>query len=223
MVLTANLIDWLRDPGALLEHLISAYGVWMVAIVALIVFIESGVLFPVLPGDSMLFALGLLQDRMPVNLAVIFLVLILAAVAGAQVGYWFGLLFGGRFFKPDAKVLKTEHLESAQAFFDKWGGPAVVLGRFIPFVRTFVPIAAGIGRYGWTRFTLWNVVGSVLWTGVFITAGVSLGGIPFIRNNVELIAVIIIVVSVIPIGVGVLKKKLGKDKATQTTIESDIK
>ena len=117
MVFTANLLDWLKDPGALLEHLISAYGVWMVAIVALIVFIESGVLFPVLPGDSMLFALGLLQDRMPVNLAVIMFVLIVAAIAGAQVGYWFGLLFGERFFKPDARVLKTEYLQSAQVFF----------------------------------------------------------------------------------------------------------
>ena len=210
MVLTAGLLEWLKDPGALLEHLISAYGVWMVAIVALIVFIESGVLFPVLPGDSMLFALGLLQDRMPVALWVICLVLIVAAIAGAQVGYWFGLIFGGRFFKPDARVLKTEYLETAQAFFAKWGGPAVVLGRFMPFVRTFVPIAAGMGRYQWARFTLWNVVGSVLWTLVFIVAGVALGGVPLIRNNVELIAVIIILVSVIPIGIGILKKRLAK-------------
>lgn len=222
MVFTANLLDWLKDPGTLLEHLISAYGVWMVAIVALIVFIESGVLFPVLPGDSMLFALGLLQDRMPVNLAVILFVLIVAAIAGAQVGYWFGLLFGERFFKPDARVLKTEYLQSAQVFFRKWGGPAVVLGRFVPFVRTFVPIAAGIGRYGWAHFTLWNVIGSIAWTGVFIVAGISLGGVPFIRNNVELIAVIIIVVSVIPIGLGILKKALRKAPDSQETEKSNI-
>ena len=86
----------------------------------------------------------------------------------------------------------------------------MVLGRFIPFARTFVPIAAGIGRYGWAHFTLWNVIGSIAWTGVFIVAGISRGGVPFIRNNVELIAVIIIAASVIPIALGILKKTLSK-------------
>lgn len=205
-----NLIDWLRDPELLLNHLLSAYGVWMLAIIALIVFIESGVLFPVLPGDSMLFAIGLLQDRMPVSLPVICGVLIVAAICGAQVGYWFGLLFGGRFFKPEARILKTEYLDTSRLFFEKWGGPAVVLGRFIPFVRTFVPIAAGMGRYRWAQFTLWNVVGSVLWTLTFIVAGVLLGDIPLVRNNVELIAVLIIIASVLPIGIGLLKKRFSK-------------
>ena len=89
-------------------------------------------------------------------------------------------------------------------------------------MRTFVPIAAGIGRYGWAHFTLWNVIGSIAWTGVFIVAGISLGGVPFIRNNVELIAVIIIVVSVIPIGLGILKKALRKDPDSQETEKSNI-
>lgn len=187
---------------------LSQYGVWMLVVVALIVFIESGVLFPVLPGDSMLFALGLLHTQLHLDLPLVCIVLIISSIFGAQIGYWFGLFFGARFFKPDATVLKTEHLVSAEKFFSKWGGPAVVLGRFIPFIRTFVPIAAGIGRYRWSRFSIWNIVGSILWTFTFTFAGVFLGGIPFIRNNVEIIALVIIVASVLPVAVALLKKSL---------------
>lgn len=210
MLLTQDFIEWLRDPELLLNHLLSAYGVWMVAIIALIVFIESGVLFPVLPGDSMLFAIGLLQARMPLGLLPICLIIVVAAILGGQVGYWFGLFFGARFFRDDARILKTEYLDSAQGFFAKWGGPAVVLGRFVPFIRTFVPIAAGIGRYHWSRFTLWNIAGAVAWTATFILAGVLLGDIPLVRDNVEIIAVIIIVFSVLPVVIGIIKKRLNR-------------
>ena len=199
-------LEWLRDPERLLWHLLDVYGVWMLAFVALIVFIESGVLFPVLPGDSLLFTLGLLHTQMKLNLWAAFLVLIVAAAAGAQVGYWFGLLFGGKFFKADARVLKTEYLDAAELFFQKYGGPAIVLARFIPFVRTFTPIAAGMGRYPWGRFTFWNVAGATIWIVLFVVAGSLLGGIELVRNNIELIAVIIVLVSVIPIAVGALKK-----------------
>lgn len=208
MVLARSFIDWLSNPELLLNHLLGAYGVWMVMVIALIVFIESGVLFPVLPGDSMLFAIGLLQARLPINLVEICAIIIVAAILGGQVGYWFGLFFGARFFHDDARVLKTEYLVSAQSFFAKWGGPAVVLGRFVPFVRTFVPIAAGIGRYHWSRFTIWNIAGAVAWTVVFILAGVLLGDIPLIRDNVEVIAVVIVVFSVLPVIIGVARKHL---------------
>lgn len=217
MLLTQDFIEWLRDPEVLINHLLGTYGVWMVAFIALIVFIESGVLFPVLPGDSMLFAIGLLQNRMPLSLTVICLVIIVAAICGGQVGYWFGLFFGARFFKDDAKILKTEYLESSQEFFKKWGGPAVVLGRFVPFIRTFVPIAAGIGRYHWSSFTLWNVLGAIVWTLTFVIAGVLLGDIPLVRDNVELIAVIIIVFSVLPIAIGLVKKRLNARRAASAS------
>lgn len=220
VTLTENLLDWLRNPEALLWYLLDEYGVWMLAMVALIVFIESGVLFPVLPGDSMLFALGLLHLDMGLNLWFAAAVLVAAGILGAQVGYWFGLLFGDRFFKPDARVLKTEYLDAAHAFFEKWGGPAVVLGRFVPFVRTFVPIAAGMGHYRWVRFTVWNVIGSASWVALFLVLGALLGKVDFIRNNVSMIAIFIVLISVLPIVIGALRSRLQKlPDETEVSVE----
>ena len=160
--------------GFNLEDILISTGPWVLVVSAIIVFIESGVLFPVLPGDSLIFALGMLHDRMGLSLWLAFPVLIVAAVAGGEVGYQLGARYGRNLFKDDAKFLSTKNLHAAEEFFAKRGGVALGLGRFVPIVRTFVSLAAGISSYPRRKFNLWNILGAVLWIGLIGTAGVLL-------------------------------------------------
>ncbi|RKR73575.1 DedA family protein [Frondihabitans australicus] len=175
---------------------------------ALMVFVESGLLFPFLPGDSLLFTAGLLAASgvigVPVWLVVV--VAFVAAAAGDQVGYLLGRTAGRRLFKPDARLLKTRYLDEAEAFFQKYGGPALVLGRFVPVVRTYVPLAAGAGDYGYRRFVTWNLAGAAAWTVVVTTLGVLLGQIDFVRNHIDVLSVLIVLVSVVPIVISALRR-----------------
>lgn len=192
----------LTDPEALLQGL----GGWALGVVAVIVFIESGVLFPFLPGDSLIFTAGLLHDSLGLNLAALIAVIVSAAFLGDQVGYWLGRRFGRRLFADDAKVLKTRYLLSAETFFLRYGGRSLILARFVPFARTFVPLAAGIAHYQYRKFLLWNVLGALLWGAGLTVAGSLLGGVPFIAGHVDLIALVIVVVSVVPTVVEVIRQ-----------------
>lgn len=199
-------LDYFSDPQLLLETLLVKFGPWLLAIVAAMVFIESGILFPMFPGDSLLFTLGLLHHEMELPLWLICVVLLAVAMGGTQIGYWLGKVFGPVLFKPDARVLKTQYLDQAQEFFNKYGGRSVVLARFVPFVRTFVPLAAGMARYNLRKFTLWNVVGASIWVLGFTVAGSLLGGVSWVRNNVEVIALLIVLVSIMPMIVEIGRK-----------------
>ena len=213
-VAATGAIDYLTDPNLLLNTLLAQLGGWMVAAVALIVFIESGVLFPVLPGDSMIFALGILHNRIPgVPEWLTFLVLFVAAICGNLVGYWLGSKYGRRLFKDDARYLSTENMHKSEEFFRRYGGVALLLARFVPFVRTFVPIIAGIGKQHYRTFLIWNMLGAALWIGVFMIAGVLLGDIPAVANNVEIIAIAIVAISVLPMVVSYFKARSKKKTA----------
>lgn len=213
-VAATGVLDYLTDPNLLLNTLLAQLGGWMVAAVALIVFIESGVLFPVLPGDSMIFALGILHNRIPgVSEWLTFLVLFVAAICGNLVGYWLGRKYGRRLFKDDARYLSTENMHKSEEFFRRYGGVALVLARFVPFVRTFVPIIAGIGKQNYRTFLIWNMLGAALWIGVFMIAGVLLGDIPAVANNVEIIALAIVAISVVPMVVSYFKARSKKKAA----------
>ena len=204
--LSTGLIDYLRDP----EELLLALGPYVLIGVAVIVFIESGLLFPFLPGDSLLFTAWLLHSQLGLNFWLLISVVIVAAVGGDQAGYWIGREFGRKLFKPNARVLKTEYLEEAEAFFDKWGGPALTLGRFVPIVRTFIPVTAGMARMHYPHFFRWNVIGGIAWGGGMCILGVWLGQIPAVRNNIEIMAVLVVLISVIPIIIGFLRKRAQK-------------
>ncbi len=211
---TAGIFDYLTDPNLLLNTLLAQLGGWMVVAVALIVFIESGVLFPVLPGDSMIFALGILHNRIPsVPEWLTFLVLFIAAISGNLVGYWLGRKYGRRLFKDDARYLSTENMHKSEDFFRRYGGIALVLARFVPFVRTFVPIIAGIGKQHFRTFLIWNMIGAALWIGAFMLAGVLLGDITLVANNVELIAIAIVAISVLPMVISFIKARASKKAA----------
>ncbi|MDO5746629.1 MAG: VTT domain-containing protein [Actinomycetaceae bacterium] len=219
-VCDSSVVDYLKDPELLINTLLHNFGGWMVAIVALIVFIESGVIFPVLPGDSMVFTLGILHSRIPVAMWITFLCLIVAAILGNVVGYWLGLRYGRGLFKTDARFLSTQNLHKAEDFFEKYGGRSLVLARFVPFVRTFVPIVAGIAKFEFRSFITWNIVGAVAWIGLFLIGGELLGDIPFITHNIEMIAVIIIVVSVLPMVIEYARsrKKSKKNDCSTNTL-----
>jgi membrane-associated protein len=165
------------------------------------VFIESGLLFPFLPGDSLLFTAGLLASSGVIHVPVwlVIVVAFVAAALGDQVGYWLGRRFGRRLFKPEARVLKTRYLEEAENFFAKYGGPALILGRFVPVVRTYVPLAAGASDYHYRKFIAWNLTGAALWTIAVSILGVVLGQIAFVRTHIDLLAILVVIVSVLPI------------------------
>mgnify|MGYP003086147781 FL=1 len=207
-------INWFKDP----ESLLVAMGPWVLWGTMLIVLIESGVLFPVLPGESLLFTAGLLHDRLGLHLPTLIIMVVVAAFIGAQIGYFLGAKWGRKLFKPDARVLKTEHLEKAEHYFRDYGGRSLVIGRFIPFVRTFIPLAAGIARYPYSKFLVFNTLGALLWGAGFIIVGSLLGNVPFVHDNLTLILGVIILVSVLPVILEIIgQKRNGGAQAKEAT------
>lgn len=191
--------------------------------ILLIVFAESG-LFAFLPGDSLLFTAGLFVAQgqyISQPLWLVCTLIVAAAVIGDQVGYMIGKFFGPRLFsRPNSKLFKQENLEKAHEFMEKYGPKAIVLARFVPIVRTFAPIVAGAGRMKYRTFLTYNVIGGVAWgTGVTL-AGYWLGQIEFIRTNVEVILVLIVVVSVVPIAIEYLRERGKKKRAAETAAET---
>lgn len=202
-----TVIGWFHDPTSLLL----AMGDWVLWGTLLIVFIESGVLFPVLPGDSLLFTAGLLHQRLGLNLPTLVGLTFVAAFLGAQIGYWLGRRYGRKLFKDDARFLRTEHLDKAEEYFVRYGGRSLVIGRFIPFVRTFIPLAAGIARYSYPKFVAFNSLGSLLWGAGITYLGSVLGNVQFVHDNLSVLILLIVFVSLIPMVVEfVLQRRKAK-------------
>jgi membrane-associated protein len=186
------------------RSLLTAFGV---AGIFVVLFAETGLLVGFfLPGDSLLFTAGLLASSNTIHVPVwlVIVVAFAAAAMGDQVGYFLGHRFGRRLFKPDARILKTRRLDEAEKFFAKYGGASLILGRFVPVVRTYVPLAAGTAEYRYRKFLAWNLSGAALWTVSVTILGVLLGGIAFVRNNIDVIAIAIVIVSILPIAVSVV-------------------
>lgn len=166
-----------------------------------IVFAETGlVITPFLPGDSLLFALGAMGARdIGINLPLITILLIVAAVLGDAVNYWIGYKLGPAVFKrEDSRLLNKKHLLKAQEFYEKYGGKTIILARFVPIVRTFAPFVAGVGKMNFFRFWVFNVVGGIAWVLICVLAGYFLGSIPFVKKNFEWVIVMIVIISVLP-------------------------
>ncbi|MDN4491667.1 VTT domain-containing protein [Demequina sp. SYSU T00068] len=201
--------SWL-DPETMIETFISRWGVWALAAVCAVVLIETGLLFPFLPGDSLLFTVGLFigTGTLQVPLWVACLALFLAAFAGDQLGYLIGRKAGPAIFsRPDSRFFKQDHIDKTHAFFEKYGGRAIVLARFVPFVRTYIPVAAGIGRMHYGHFIRFNVIGAFIW-GVGVTLlGYFLGNVPIIKDNLEGAALVIVFVSVLPIVIEAIRHR----------------
>jgi membrane-associated protein len=208
------LIDIFLHLDAHLAELTASYGPWIYAILFAIIFAETGlVVTPFLPGDSLLFACGALAAVGILNPWLTVLLLLVAAIAGDAVNYAAGRYVGPRVFIAHDRgsfwhrVLNREHLDRTHAFFEKYGGKAVVLGRFVPIVRTFVPFVAGGGAMTYGKFAFFNVAGAILWIGICFGAGLLFGNVPIVKDNFSLVAIGIVLVSVIPIGIELLKKR----------------
>jgi membrane-associated protein len=195
--------SWL-DP----DHLINTYGLWGVL---LIVFAESGLLIGFfLPGDSLLFTTGLLvaSGTLHQPLALVAVLIACAAVLGEQVGYLFGRKVGPSLFnRPDSRLFKRENIEKAHAFFEHHGPKAIVMACFVPIVRTFTPIVAGVSRMNYRTFVTFNVVGGTLWGAGVTLLGYWLGQIAFVRDNIEAMLVLVVLLSVVPIGIEFLRSR----------------
>lgn len=195
------------------KHLLSVtqnYGGWVYLLLFLIVFCETGlVVTPFLPGDSLLFVAGALAGAGAMNVHLLVLLLILAAVLGDSLNYAIGRWLGPRVFRyPDSWFFKQAYVERTHAYFEKYGGRTIVIARFVPIVRTYGPFVAGIGRMDYRRFILFNVSGAVLWVGVIGYAGYLFGNVPLVKNNLTLVILGIIFLSISPAIIEVLRHKL---------------
>jgi membrane-associated protein len=226
-------MEFLHKLYALLRHLgedvywkdmIGYVGVSNLYVVLFaIVFAETGlVVTPFLPGDSLLFALGAVGSRdVGINLPLITVLLIVAAVVGDAVNYWIGYRLGPAVFKrEDSWLLNKKHLLRAQEFYDKHGGKTIILARFVPVVRTFAPFVAGIGRMNYLRFALYNLVGAVAWVLICVGAGYALGSNAFVRKNFELVIVAIVVISVLPMVVEIIRAKRAAKAGGSALVEA---
>lgn len=207
-----TLIDLFLHLDQHLAAVTAAYGPWIYGLLFAIVFAETGlVVTPILPGDSLLFAAGALAATGALNAPVVVVVLLVAAIAGDAVNYAAGRALGPRIFAAHDgtslvhRLLNREHLARAHEFFEKYGGKAVVLGRFVPIVRTFVPFVAGGGAMSYSSFAVYNVVGALAWVGLCVGGGYAFGNVPIVKENFSVVALGIVFVSVLPAAFEYLK------------------
>jgi membrane-associated protein len=188
--------QWL-DPMYLLNEKFASV---VIPAILVIVFIETGLLFPLLPGDSLLFTGGLLaaQDGDP-NIWILVPAVVLTAIAGDQCAYWIGRKIGPALFKKeDSRFFKQKYVTESHAFFEKYGPKTIILARFVPIVRTFTPVLAGVSKMTYSKFLTFDIIGGVLWGGGVTILGYFLGNVGFIRDNVEGIFLLIVLLSVLP-------------------------
>lgn len=201
MDLILSFVDFFLHLDAHLAELIGQYGVWTYLILFAIIFAETGfVVTPFLPGDSLIFAAAALAGLHPEILNPLFLFLLLstAGILGDSVNYAIGHAVGPRVFREDVRFLKREYLDRTHAFFEKHGGKTIILARFMPIFRTFAPFVAGVGAMTYGKFLAYNVVGGILWVGLFTILGYFFGNIPAVQENFTLVIIAIVFLSVLP-------------------------
>lgn len=202
MELIRFVVDFILHIDVHLAELVAQYGVWVYAILFLILFCETGlVVTPFLPGDSLLFVAGALA-ALPgndLNVHTMVALMVVAAILGDAVNYTIGRLFGDKLFSnPDSKVFRRSYLDKTHAFYERHGGKTIILARFVPIVRTFAPFVAGMGKMSYRHFALYNVAGGLLWVLLFTYAGYLFGNFPVVQENLKLLIVAIILLSVLP-------------------------
>jgi membrane-associated protein len=199
MELLKYLIDLFLHLDEYLATIIQTYGMLTYGILFVVIFCETGlVVTPFLPGDSLLFAAGALAATTDLDPVILFVLLGIAAVLGDAANYYIGYRIGARAFDGSIKFLKKEYLDKTHAFYEKHGNKTIFLARFVPIVRTFAPFVAGVGKMSYKQFATYNVVGAIVWVGLFTFAGYFFGEIPFVKKNFEFVIIAIILVSVLP-------------------------
>ncbi len=210
--MVSGLLDLVLHLDAHLLALVADYGLWVYAILFAIIFAETGfVVTPFLPGDSLLFVAGAVAAGGALDVHALFALLALAAILGNSANYAIGRWLGRRFFTDrGSRWLNPAHLERAHAFYERHGGKAVVLSRFLPIVRTYIPFVAGMGAMSPARYTAYNVAGGVAWVGTLAYAGYFFGNIPWIRANLTLLVLGIVALSLVPLAVAFLRARLSR-------------
>ena len=194
-----GIVDFVLHFDKHLLEFVRDYGSWVYAILFTIIFAETGfVVTPFLPGDSLLFAAGALCATGELNLAAMLALLVFAAFAGNAVNYGVGRFIGPRVFQSGHRLLNKQYLDRAHAFFEQYGGKAIVLGRFVPIVRTFVPFVAGAAQMTAASFVAYNAAGAIAWVSLCLLAGWFFGNIPIVKNNFSLVTIGIVIVSLLP-------------------------
>ncbi|MGB9191490.1 MULTISPECIES: DedA family protein [unclassified Acinetobacter] len=207
-----ELLDFILHVDAHLLEFITDYGVWIYAILFLIIFVETGlVVMPFLPGDSLLFAAGALAASTgAMNPYILVILLFTAAVLGDTLNYHIGKFIGPRVFEIESRFINKKHLTYTQKFFEKHGGKTIIFARFIPFARTFAPFVAGAGHMNYKYFLSFNVIGAICWVGSFVILGYLFGNMPIVKDNFTHLIFGIIIISVLPGIIGFIRKKLKK-------------
>ena len=205
------MIDFILHIDVHLGQIIATYGVLTYAILFLIIFVETGLVFvPFLPGDSLLFAAGAFSAIGSLNVLFVWILLIIAAILGDTVNYWIGHFFGERLIANPKVTINKEHIDKTKAFFDKYGGKTIILARFVPIVRTFAPFVAGVGKMSYKQFISYNIIGGIVWVTLFTFAGFFFGNIPSVKHNFSVVIIAIVLLSVLPIFIELVRKKLKK-------------
>ena len=209
-------IDLFLHLDVHLAAFVAQYGMWVYVMLFAIIFVETGlIIWPFLPGDSLLFTAGALAATGALDVWLVATVLVTAAIAGDAVNYAVGRFAGPKVFSAHDyqgflhKLLNRDHLDKAHAFFEKHGGMAVASGRFVPIVRTFVPFVAGAASMTASTFVLWNILGALIWVGVCLGAGYAFGNVPVVKDNFSLVAIGIVFVSVLPIAIEMYRQRRG--------------
>ncbi len=221
MELIQNMIDLFLHLDEHLGQIIETYDTWTYLLLFMVIFMETGlVIFPFLPGDSLLFAAGTFASPAmgsPLNIWVLLVLLSFAAILGDTVNYWIGHFIGPRAFSGNNRFLKKQHLDRTHAFFEKYGGKTIILARFVPIVRTFAPFVAGVGAMSYGKFISYNVIGGLLWVFIFTLAGYFFGSLPFVQDNFSLVVIVIILISVLPAVYEFVKERLKRSPKEETT------
>ncbi len=217
MLASGNFIDFVLHFDKHLPAIMDSFGIWCYLLFFLVIFAETGlVVTPFLPGDSLLFALGTFAAAGSLDVTWLFVILSAAAVLGDSANYAIGKYFGDFILKKEGSwFLKKEHIERTHKFYEKYGAKTIVLARFVPIVRTFAPFVAGVGKMSYLKFFSYNVIGGVAWISLFIFGGYLFGNIPIIKNNFTITIFVIIILSIMPAVIEVIRHKM--QKKTQHT------
>ena len=207
-----NPLDLILHLDVYLDLLVNNYGPWIYAILFLVIFCETGlVVMPFLPGDSLLFIAGAVAAGGGMDPVLLGGLLMLAAILGDSTNYVIGRTVGERLFNnPNSKIFRRDYLQKTHDFYDKHGGKTVTLARFLPILRTFAPFVAGIAKMPYPRFFGFSVLGTILWVGGLVTLGYFFGNVPFIKKNLSLLVVFIILLSLVPMIIGVFRSRFGR-------------
>lgn len=209
MEFLSQFVDILLHLDKHLAWLVETFGVWTYVILFLIVFCETGlVVTPFLPGDSLLFAVGALAATTgSLSVWVVYILLLVAAIAGDTLNYWIGHALGEKLLHSKQRLVKKEHLERTHAFYEKYGGKTIIIARFVPIVRTFAPFVAGLGSMNYRQFIVFNIAGALLWITSLLFAGYYFGSLPIVKNNFSLVVLAIIILSILPAVYEIVRQK----------------